>query len=526
MTSAERQDDGAFGRAYDEALHGDFVRAENLLPTGALSRAEDLALRALFETAAPGLVRAPRTDEIVPLANPRDAALLLEACEQMCLSRWLALDAAGIAAWSRAADLVGRSDLARALEALARADGVAARPHVDALGTEAARRGRAASVVDAASLAALSGLLTGSVGDAVQRSRRASRMARTESLLQQEYLANLVLSRARRYEGRPHLGARILGQLALVLPAPWRAHLEWELALAGASFSFETAHAQALDRVSLAAKSGERAAFDAAAAELLRSVAGFPAFEREAEVVLALFDRTRAVPPEAALWIGGEGDSVPPIGYVDPRESTEAIAVVLAGPTERPRRVLQSGVALDSVARHAPTDEGREHRALTLLSALALAAGEGLAVEHAFERVYGFALTDEKHDGVLRTLLHRTRALLGGAGEIARRQDRLFLLPATALAIVDPRCRRPIEQRILARIASSGGDLGAKEIATELRVPLRTVQLALEGLVDAGACVAEKRGRRVEYVVEDSVFCQPSFSRLARAPGRTNEAAR
>jgi hypothetical protein len=529
MTSAERHEDGGFARAFDEALRGDFVRAEDLFARDALAGAESLALRALFETAAPGLVHVPRPEDVetfASAASARDRTLVLEACEHMCLSRWLALDARGVARWAGEAAKIGASEHARALEALSRADAALAREHVDALGKKAAREGRAARVVDAASLAALAGLLGGDVADAVQRSRRASRMARTESLLQQEYLANLVLARARRYEGRPHLGARILSQLALVLPSPWRAHLEWELALAGSTARFESAHAQALDRVSLAAKSGERRAFEDAAAELTASVAEFPPFAREAAVVLALFDRARECPPEASRWVRGDDDAVPPIGYVDPRESAGSIGVVLTGPTEEPRRILRGGVALDPTPRHAPTDDGKEHRALTLLCALGLASPAGLAIEIAFERVYGFAFTDEKHDGVLRTLLHRTRALLGDAGEIARRDDRLFLIPKTALAIPDPRCRRPIEQRILARLAESGGDLGAKEIATELRVPLRTVQLALEGLVDAGACVAEKRGRRVEYIVEDSVFCQPSFSRLARTPGRSREASR
>src|SRR6185503_16180147 len=65
-------------------------------------------------------------------------------------------------------------------------------------------------VIDASVQQALSATLSGEVEKATQVARRASRMARTEALPQQEFLAHLVLARARRLSRLAHLSIRIL----------------------------------------------------------------------------------------------------------------------------------------------------------------------------------------------------------------------------------------------------------------------------------------------------------------------------
>ncbi|MEZ4373332.1 MAG: hypothetical protein R3B07_21090 [Polyangiaceae bacterium] len=68
---------------------------------------------------------------------------------------------------------------------------------------------------------------------ALRLARRASLMARVRSLPQPEFLAHLVLARARRFARQPHLSLRIARALQDVVPAPWRNWLGWEWALAG-----------------------------------------------------------------------------------------------------------------------------------------------------------------------------------------------------------------------------------------------------------------------------------------------------
>jgi hypothetical protein len=149
---------------------------------------------------------------------------------------------------------------------------------------------------------------------------------------------------------------------------------------------------------------------------------------------------------------------------------------------------------------------------------LALAPG-GTTQQALFETVYGFPFTLAKQEGALRVLLHRARAALEGGATIERDGDRLTLVPERTLLLPDPRCARPLAERVLALVAASPHGTPARDVASALRVPLRTVQLALHGLVEEGACEAVRDDRSVAYVVEDTTFAAPSFTRLGRAPG-------
>ncbi len=495
--------------AYARAQTGDYRAAEALLAAegGATdaARAWRAALQAVLWVAAP---------ELGPPATPADGAH--DARAIVLAQRVRAELLAHRFEWPEGPE--GDDGLAellaeehRGLVELARGDATLAHARFEAL----RRRAREpSSVVDAAAWSAFAALATGDVEEALGRARRASRMARTESLLSCEYLASAVLARARRHAGAPHLAARIAGQLLDVVPSTWRPWVTYELALAGGSPA-DHAGSPSLALAALfdAARSGERAAFADARARYEARLEGFAPLAAEARAIADALD------PEAdatsAFARGAE--TLSPHGVVDPREGDGAVAFVLCRPGRPARRVLAAGRALLDVAAWEPGDAAaNEHRSLTLLAALAFAPA--MELEAAFAAVYGFAFTTAKHDAVMRTLLHRTRVTLDAAGTIEREGTTLRLVPSAPLLIPDPRCARPADQRVLAALAIGGGAVGAKDLARSLRVPLRTVQLALKRLVEDGAARSHKDGRRVAYVVEDSAFCEPTLSRLARRP--------
>ena len=75
--------------------------------------------------------------------------------------------------------------------------------------------------------------------------------------------------------------------------------------------------------------------------------------------------------------------------------------------------------------------------------------------------------------------------------------------------MTDPRCTQALEDLMLHLFARQGGGT-AKGAASELNVPLRTAQLALKQLVDEGAVLVARKGRKVTYSVEDSTFSEPT----------------
>ncbi|MCB9594565.1 MAG: winged helix-turn-helix transcriptional regulator [Sandaracinaceae bacterium] len=496
--------------AYARAQAGDYRDAEARLaeprPQDPTTAAWRNALGASLWLAAPDAHPAPD----VPPAEPgaEDPRAIVQAA--IARAAWLAhrfephpVDRGGALADALAEEQRGLLELGRGEAAIAHARFEAARR----------RASDPSAVVDAAAWAAYASLATGDVEEGLARARRASRMARTESLLASEYLASSVLARARRHAGAPHLATRVLTQLLDVAPSPWRPWLTYELALAGGAVADHAGSpSEALAAVFAAARAGDRAAFDAAAAAYAARVEGFAPLSREARAIVEALDPDAPATTPFARGV----DALSPHGVVDPREGDGAVACVLARPSGA-RRILSGAAALVEAPRWEPAESAlREHRSLTLLSALALAPS--LEIEEAFEAVYGFAFTSAKHDAVLRTLLHRTRALLDDAAEIDRAGATLTLRVRSTLLIPDPRCARPADQRVLAALAHGGGALGARELAQGLRVPLRTVQLALKRLVDDGAARVERDGRRVEYVVEDSAFCEPTLSRLGARP--------
>ncbi len=157
-----------------------------------------------------------------------------------------------------------------------------------------------------------------------------------------------------------------------------------------------------------------------------------------------------------------------------------------------------------------PQGRRKQGRNETLISALALAGPEGLSEEAAFGEVYEFAYQAEMHRGVFGVCVHRARDYLGDAGTIEHGAGRVQLALAAPILVPDPRCAKPMQDRLLRAIASHGGAT-AQDVAKAVGVSLRVAQQALADLSADGACLATKDGRKVRYAVEDTTFSEPTI---------------
>lgn len=405
--------------------------------------------------------------------------------------------------------------------------GVAAGAVVDQASATAA----GSAAIQGTVIRALSALSDGKLDEAVELARRGSRMAQAESLSHDEYLANIVLARVRRYSGRPHLALHILAALDRVAPSYWSGWIGWETLLAGGTpprspdptpAAASSGAERALSEVLRAAHSGDREAFRAALARLKRAASVWPGFAAEAAALVAGVDPLEGeVPSGLEDWCSGR-TAVIPFGLhgvsvspgVDPQVEM-ATAYVLGRPGKPGRRFLVPGLTLIPgalvVARDPAHTPGRTE---TGIAALVLAGDEGESRDDFFRRVYGFTFVPYRHRGVLDTLCHRMRTLLGAAGEI-RREDGEGAVGADATSIAlalketivvpDMRCVLPTADRVLRSLAMVG-PTSATAAAESLRMPLRTVQAVLQQLVAEGACSIERQGRRVAYRIQDTTF--------------------
>ena len=200
-------------------------------------------------------------------------------------------------------------------------------------------------------------------------------------------------------------------------------------------------------------------------------------------------------------------------GSEDSSDSSEAY--VLARPDAAPRRVLGIGaslVDLPGVVRLRRTRR-RQGRVEGVAAILAAAGSDGLDFIETFERAYELSYEAEVHRGVFEVLLHRLRAYLGDAAELERDGTRLCLRPRNAVLVPDPRCARPVHDRLL-RVLAREGRATASDAANKVGLSLRAVQDALKTLIEEGVCVSEREGRHVVYLVEDTTFSEPT-NRLA-----------
>ena len=545
--------DPALGAALDAADRGQrdvAFEALGQLPGGdeAFGRAARWAVATRLLLANPADLRAPDAEELASLRGSSEAARVAAAlaCGAAGLGRALALDLPALRRYTEVgADLLGPDarGLARCCLGLGRAweramggAGADLYADLDALRAEAAEMRDAVLVVDTTALRALLALNAGDLPQAVERARRASRMARTEAIPRAEFLAHLVLARVRRISGKPHLAARIASSLLEFAAPAWHPWILWELDLAGGEpprGAQPAAPWPLLDQVRevlAAAQSGDHARFDAALARAAERAACAAWLSADLRLLHHLVDPCLpldALDPAAVPWVRGQVTETPhglhglcssPTG-VDPEEA--AVAFVIAGPGQLPRRTLLQGLELvpGSGVRVAQMRR-KSGRLDTAAAALALAGAEGMESTEFFRAVYGFAYSPELHRGVIKTLVHRLRARLEDLARIHSEGGRLAMEPLAALILPDPRCAAALNDRVLWLLSTHRG-LSARDAAQRLNLPLRTIQTALHELVEDGSCESQRSGRSVSYEVEDTTFSEPTL--VLRRRGKLSE---
>lgn len=502
-----------------------------------LSRAWCLTLEAaLAEAEGRGGSRDTRAAEIGESpASPDVERVLRLGYQHRARRAWLDFDDGAGAAWLAAAQELepAEGSPAHALEVqFAGLEGGGApafdRELLRAAATEA---GDAATVIGLGVLQAWTAELEADHVGALAAARRASRMARTEAMPQQEYLANVMLARCRRLVGHPHLAARILRSLAGIASAQWRPWLAWELLMAGAAEearallgeAAQPAHAAAratgvVLELLAAGEQGDLAGFDSAARTLRQATARSRRLGLDADALLGALDARAPLGPERGWlhrWAVGD-EPGPPRGLhglaaaiAGPAQMKGALVFVAAGSGGR-RRVLTPGTRLLTGHYHPMTQsQRRQGRMDTMVAALALAGPAGLETEELFRRVYGFVYDDEIHRGALRKLLVRVDEWLGERAEVHQERSRSHLELRSPILVADPRCAPPVDVRVLGMLAMQGST-SAREAARRLEIPLRTAQAALQSLLADGACLRVREGNVVAYHIEDTTFSEPT----------------
>ena len=395
----------------------------------------------------------------------------------------------------------GITALLRAFRALAHGQTEEAATQAHAAATAARGSGAAALLVEAEALRALALLEARRAPEAREIARRASRMGRTESLPQSEYLAGIALARVRRWEGRPHHAARILSSLTPIAPEPWRGWAAAELWLCGDTEGARKAAAD--ERTPI----GQVVARWLAGRPLTQALPWAPIARIEAEVE-ALLDPEA---PAAGLADWRHGGELPQryrgLSLVGTEDEPVGAPWIHLRPGAAPARLLALGLQRTEAPRaRAPR---RQRRTTQALAALALAGPRGLSREELFRRVYGFTFKAVTHQGSLDVLMHRVRDVIAPFGEIQRTEGEVQLLVDRPCLLEDEPGETPLEDLVLRTIATHPGH-GARELATELGVALRTMQTLLAQLAAEGLCEATKDGRRLTYRVEDTTFSEPT----------------
>ena len=406
---------------------------------------------------------------------------------------------------------------------------------VAALRREAVELRDSALLVTASAQSALIALAHGEVDDATTFARRASRIAASEGWPQFEYLANWVLARVRRSSGRPYLATRIARILRRISQPRWHALLTWELIMAGRvelareslselaepyrqSSMAKRCHAFACSIE--AAKAGDSPAFEQFTAQVSRDTWTFSPHSREANAVLAALDPTMPphdVPPDAAHWVTADTDETPPalFGFVPPPDKAPSAgvagAMLYARPDGHTRRVLLDGVSLtEPDTSNVPASlrgKGRvEHAACVLLAH----RDDGIPKDELFRLVYGFGIDPGLHEAAFISLMHRVRSALEDAGDVRTESGRCQVSLRRGVLVPDTRCHEAGDQ--ILRVLAKHGKLSAKDASRILGVPLRTVQATLQLLSQEGACVVEREGRKVRYLLEDTTFHEPTLA--------------
>lgn len=384
-------------------------------------------------------------------------------------------------------------------------DGTGAAETGRSLYAQASAAGAAVDTVEAVTLQSLAAMVSDDSAEALHLARRAAHMAQSEHLWVSHYQASLLLARARRLSRQPHLASRIVTSCLRVAGSEWHGWLHWERVFAGAAY--EASDGPVEDTI---------LGVDAAKIEAWSRGAGSAASPHPSIRASALhasdhFAASRALDPAAAPlddavgdWIRGSDPAIPSAlcGLAASAANAHG-AWVLARKGHPARRIL--GVPPQSAAQVAPSG-AQPTRVDTIIAALVLAP-KGIERAELFQAAYGFPYRAAIHEPTFKVLRSQAKRHIANAGAI-RSVDQKYTLDVLGdFVIVDPRSEQPL-QEVMLRYLGRTGRAGAKDVAARLSVPLRTVQQALKGLVEDGACAISKEGRRVQYVVEDTVFCE------------------
>ena len=510
-----------------DALLGDVQPAMEWLRSGQNAAGTACALRSVCALAHTPGVEPVTLDEVVRAGReaPEHRAGAAYACVYRELEGFLAFDPGLVRQWLHVhRQLVSADGDALALRLgqnwVGLLEGSAKRVSADAaeLERDAARLDDAETVLTAAVQRGLAQLSLGDVPDALRIARRTARMARTESLLFHEYTANLALARIRRHAHQPHFSTRILSALARVLPPAWQPWTACEAFLAGGTSVGRLA--ETFSQCLNSARVGDRDDFDRRRSEIAYASTGWLDIETEVGVWLSALDPQAEVSDLVFPWVCGTVETLPGAVRSGPTESG-TVAFAVRSTHGAARRVLAPGAGLVE-AEAIETSPGSEAptRLLSTVAVLLLAGDTPIHDSELFRQVYGFDFVVGKHDGVLRTLLHRVRATLGPYGHLERSDGSVTFRPRAALISPDPRCDVSVEERVLLKVAQSHAGLTSSAIARALQVPTRRVHAVLRTLTAEGACVSERDGRRVYFRVEDTTFNEPSLHRLGKLTDR------
>jgi hypothetical protein len=510
------------------AALGDFSGGRDVLQaleggTSPLSRALACAVRSQIGLMFPNAARLPDDDELARFIGENDAVRRAAAlaARNFALAALLDLDPERLA---RSTHLLGRLvcdergdiELTIANRWRQLLSGEPLAPGFEGTTARAAKLGHAAAVVETEVLRAIEALESSDLSDGLKLARRGSLMARSEGIPEAEFLANIVLARARRYCRQVHLSLIILEALDGVVTPRYKRWLSWESVLAGGRLrSLEDGPARELALLLEAAQQGDLASFSERSHSLSVRL-GDGLFGREAaDLIAAIAPDEKADRRELSAWRNGKADLVPPALHgmavrVD-EASGAAAAYVMVHPKQCGVRFLHLGLSLVCQSRTVRLRQSNraEGRIETLLAVLALAGPEGLTESDCFARTYGFAYARAIHRGVFDVLVHRARGAVGDSAHVERGSGKLILDVKQPLIVPDPRMSQRMTDRVL-RLLAERRTASAKEAAVELKVSLRAVQGALNELAKADACIARRSGRHIAYTVEDTVFSEPT----------------
>ncbi|MEM6958698.1 MAG: helix-turn-helix domain-containing protein, partial [Myxococcota bacterium] len=365
----------------------------------------------------------------------------------------------------------------------------------------AAQAARAELVVEVACLRAIA-MLSRDVAEGVRLARRASRAARTEGVLAGEYLANLVLCRARRASEKPFAASRIASSLVQICAPRWRAWLGWELAM--------------LARPDEALRLSTGATPVAQLTEWFVSATRDARWAREGSPTMPVPWIAR----ELGEWIACAGAAATPTAADFIRGATATPPAGAAGWVDDAGTWVCWSAARGARRYLSPIEEAStpdavidaSDRVACALAVLALAGPDGLPIEELYGEVFG-ATYEARADGLLRTTLYRGRAAIAAHAELVRGDGFALLRPQRPFAVRDPRCAPGLAAHALRTLARAGS-LTARELGDAMGMALRTAQKALRELVEEGLCQTFKDGRTVRYTIEDTTFSNPTIHRL------------